>query len=363
MDSSLQPLLFYGSQLSKQSAQSEIHKIASSKKAEVISNSVEDFFSDSNVFYSLRDKFFNLTFSDNSTSQAFRIFYLQDLEAISENQKKYLSKEQLKQSNLNELCKIRNNFWVSLVSFLVTALSQNSSSDLLVLQAKTNSLTIFPNFLLTSFKKNTKPHFIELPTSNDKIVLWTKHKLAVKGIDLTLDLVQILVYFCDENLELLDQEIEKLSLLKVNNNITKEVILQLVSNTKTHTIFELIANIFKKKTLQVVRGLDYFFRKEAKDMEQLLFSLLIKDLQRILKIRWLLESNWSLSKIAANLQIPLWLIQKTIQNAKLLRTNEISNALLFLQDNDLAIKYSNKGEITQQACLLITNGYFAKHSY
>ena len=99
-----------------------------------------------------------------------------------------------------------------------------------------------------------------------------------------------------------------------------------------------------------------------KENTQKIFNLLVGELQKLLKIRWLLNEGNKIEKIAHLLKLPNWLVTKLVKLAVKLTTQEIENSLLFLHSNDLSFKYAAKNaeHLITQFCIQWMKGYFLK---
>ena len=118
-----------------------------------------------------------------------------------------------------------------------------------------------------------------------------------------------------------------------------------------------------KNQIKALDGLNYFLIKSPdKNNPQKIFSLLVGELQKLLKVRWLLNEGYKIEKIANFLKLPSWLATKLVKSAANLQPQEIENSLLFLHSNDIAFKYAAKNvePLIMQFCIQWMKGYFLK---
>lgn len=357
MNSYQKHLLFYGSQFYEVETNSKIQakKLASENNTELFIFSIDDCLKDEVNFISFKDKFMTPSFSKNKS-----IFYLKNLEVIVEKQQ--ASKLTLKQKNnlnLKSLATLKNNLWANLVVFLAQALLVQD--NLLLLASKTQNLDSFPAFLKEILIKRTDKFIFNQSLEGAQIFSWTEQKLTQKDVKLNRENIQALIYFCDENPQNIIKEIEKLSLLSKDQPITS--IENLVLDSKTFQVFELIQLIITRQQLKAIKALETL--ATTHDKVQNIFNLLSKELRKLLKIKWLLESNVPMSQVGTLLSIPFWLTKKLVAYSKFFTTAELENIILFLHSNDVNLKYSRNysNDWIKQFFIQVMKGYFLKRSY
>ena len=304
----------------------------------------------------LQNTFFTSPFSGNR-----QIFYITQLEALIKQKNLPTAFKNLTLENLNSLTK--NNCVISFVHFLIQALSADTveKNNFILLQANLKDLNGFPSFLQKFFRQKVSCHYYKPISKKEEISGWARKKLHQKNIQLTGEQLHLLLYFCGEDIYTIAQEIEKLSLLK--RKIETEDLTKLVSDSKSYKIFTLLQDIIAKNQIKALDGLNYFLIKSPdKNNPQKIFSLLVGELQKLLKVRWLLNEGYKIEKIANFLKLPSWLATKLVKSAANLQPQEIENSLLFLHSNDIAFKYAAKNvePLIMQFCIQWMKGYFLK---
>ena len=213
--------LFYGEQTYaiEQAIQKKIREITATQSIDLHNFSVADCLSDNSFFVKLQDAFFTPPFSGNT-----QIFYIKELEAL------------LKPNNLpipfknltpEKITQAQNNSTINFIHFLTKVLIKNTDTEntiakdstleknnFILLQANLKDLSAFPPFFQKILKQQVSSHYYKAVTKNEELVLWIRKQLTQKKMELTGEQVQLLLYFCGEDIYTLAQEIEKLSLLK-----------------------------------------------------------------------------------------------------------------------------------------------------
>ena len=358
--------LFYGEQTYaiEQAIQKKIREITATQSIDLHNFSVADCLSDNSFFITLQDVFFTPPFSGNT-----QIFYIKELEAL------------LKPNNLpipfknltpEKITQAQNNSTINFIHFLTKVLIKNTDTEntiakdstleknnFILLQANLKDLSAFPPFFQKILKQQVSSHYYKAVTKNEELVLWIRKQLTQKKMELTGEQVQLLLYFCGEDIYTLAQEIEKLSLLK--RKIENDDITSLVSQSKTYQIFSLLQDIIAKNQMKKLEDLKHFLTQGTNNAQKI-FNLLANELQKLLKVRWLLNEGYKIEKIANFLKLPSWLATKLVKSAANLQPQEIENSLLFLHSNDIAFKYAAKNvePLIMQFCIQWMNGYFLK---
>ena len=358
--------LFYGEQTYaiEQAIQKKIREITAAQSIDLHNFSVADCLSDNSFFVKLQDAFFTPPFSGNT-----QIFCIKELEAL------------LKPNNLpipfknltpEKITQPQNNSTINFIHFLTKVLIKNTATEntiakdstleknnFILLQANLKDLSAFPTFFQKILNQQVSSHDYKAVTKNEELVLWIRKQLTQKKMELTGEQVQLLLYFCGEDIYTLAQEIEKLSLLK--RKIETEDITSLVSQSKTYQIFSLLQDIIAKNQMKKLEDLKHFLTQGTNNAQKI-FNLLANELQKLLKIKWLLNEGYKIEKIADFLKLPSWLATKLVKSAAKLQSQEIENSLLFLHSNDIAFKYAAKNvePLIMQFCIQWMKGYFLK---
>ncbi len=362
--------LFYGTQTYaiEKAIQKQIHEIENKqsemkKGTDVHKFSVSDFFNENNSFATFQDYFFTPPFSGNS-----QIFYIKELEILCKQKNLPVSFKNLTREHItpNKNNMAKNNLAISFIYFLTQALLKENikeNNNFILLQANLKDLNEFPLFFQKILQEKATRRYYKTFSKTEELTAWIKKKLELEKIQLSGEQTQLLLYFCGDDVYNLDREIEKLSLLK--RKIETEDITRLVSHSQSYQIFSLLQDIIAKNQSKALDGLNYFLIKSPnRDNTQRIFSLLSGELQKLLKVKWLLNEEYKTNEIANLLKLPNWLTTKLVRMAKNLKTQEIENALLFLHSNDLVFKYAakNSEHLITQFCIQWMKGYFLKRA-
>ena len=351
MQAELHHHLFYGeNSFEKAQAVQKFLKITQTQNNfQRVVFSLADCLENPETFALLKEQFLTQNFQQQKY-----IFHLKNLDTLATLKKKFITKQKT-ELTLKELSQITNNIWVHLVIFLIKALQYKPKEHLLLLESDSDKL-LWDNCLLSVLKTQAKTYSFGKEVRGQNLFYWITTQLQQNNLNHETKIVQTLLELCGANKARITQEITKLKLLE--QPLTTANIHKMVEMSEIPVIVFLEGIMSKNKPF-LQKNLAIFFQEQSIEKMQKLFALFCLEFRRILKIKWLASSGHP-HKTTTYLKAPNWLINKSIQKAKLFTTKEVENILLFLQKNDLAIKYAGKNAsvLLQQFCLQVVGGSF-----
>ncbi len=192
------------------------------------------------------------------------------------------------------------------------------------------------SFLLKEEKKDKKRVTCQefAPFSKAKLVSWIEGEFKKNRVVADRDVVETLALIGGENLFLIKNEIDKLSLYK--KDIKKEDINLLTKIEKDINIFNTIDSIAKKDRERAIFSIYDHLQKG--DNPLYLFSMIVFQFRNLILIRELLERGLIYNEIRKKLNFHPYLFQKSYKQAEKFTYDELKNIYSRLFEIDLKSK-------------------------
>ncbi len=192
------------------------------------------------------------------------------------------------------------------------------------------------SFLLKEEKKDKKrvtcQEFAPLPKG--KLFLWIKGEFKKNNTVVDKEVIEELATLGGNNLFLIKNEIDKLSLYK--KEIKKEDLNLLVKREKSVNIFNTIDKIAQKDVEKAVFSIYDHLQKG--DNPLYLLSMIIFQFRNLIIIRELLEKGFTYNEIRGKLSFHPYLFQKSYRQAQKFSYNELKKIYSNLFEIDLKSK-------------------------
>ena len=192
-----------------------------------------------------------------------------------------------------------------------------------------------------------------------KPVQWVVQKADSKGLVFNRDAAEILIELMGNDLLSLDQEIEKLSILKPKSHITPEILLYTISHNQNFSVFRIAQSLAKKDLKGALESLDVISSGKPKELAGI-FGLISNQFRNLLKIGYLIHSGFPESKIYIKLKLNSWVTKEQIKLVKTFLIEELENILIYVGNQDLKLKYDQKEALTslKNFFFKVCTGYF-----
>lgn len=175
------------------------------------------------------------------------------------------------------------------------------------------------------------------PLKGQALEEWISGRVKHHGVKIEKTALGKLIASVGSNLNLLDNEIAKMSNYVVSTRtITLEIVDLMVSRTVENSIFDLVDAIGEKRierALPIIKELLF----QGEPAIRILF-MITRQIRLIIQGKVLLEQGYAEKQIAGNLQVHPYVIQKCCKQGKNFTIEELEKALIHLLDVDYSLK-------------------------
>ena len=168
---------------------------------------------------------------------------------------------------------------------------------------------------------------------------WVKKRSREKKINLHLDAAKSLIEIVGNDLNDLEQELDKLKAgMAEEHEISADLIRQFVLGHKHVSVFRMIETLANKQLKESLEILEQQLSSSPRDNVRL-FSLIIFQFRRLLTIHYLLQRNVQESEVPGKVGISPFLARQAVKQAKGYSCKELESIMLHLSGLDLQIKF------------------------
>jgi len=229
-----------------------------------------------------------------------------------------------------------------------------------ILTANIKNLKEINNSLRTKLEQ--KAHIIKTTISYDDFrpVSWIMKRAERKGLKIDRDASELLIEISGTDYTILNMELEKLSiLLPPKSELTTEVLTKSITHSKRFTIFRAAEFLMIKDLSNAMACIEQIVGENSSDAVGV-FSLIVAQFRRVLKIAWLVDSGENEKSIIQKLKIHPWVVKQSLKHTRTYKIKELENIVIHMSKIDLKVKYAAKDVviILQNLCLMICNNNF-----
>ena len=228
--------------------------------------------------------------------------------------------------------------------------------DLIEDYFKSNNIIIF-----ISDGFNLKNKFVKYTEDNGGLIEIIKPKGEevnkyikdyLKIIDYNIDTYALieLIKRCDNNIDYILNELDKLLIVKTNNNISKEDIVKYVYDNSNIDLFEFTDLIIKKDIDKALLNLDNIIKQDIEPA--VIFSTIANQYRLILSVKNLIKTK-SEKNIANMFGIHPYRVKLAHDNSYNYTNQELINNLLYIGEIDTKIKTSGMDKYNALKLFLI----------
>jgi len=246
----------------------------------------------------------------------------------------FLSKNKL--IILKEAEKLNQEEVIKLASYLNKSNLLNTFSTLIIIYQEGSP----HKDLLEAVKGIGKIVKFDFPDKS-RLNFWINNKLSKSNKRIDREALDYLHYLIGSELRSLFSEIEKLDLYTQGKKlIEKEDILAIYSGSETVNIFKFLDNLGDKKLKDSVDGIVKLNNSNLFSLSVL--AMIYRQIRLILQTKFLLLNKSNFSQIKKELNLPDFVIEKLMVQAKKFNLQEICHIYKLLNEADLELKDSQK---------------------
>lgn len=197
--------------------------------------------------------------------------------------------------------------------------------------------------IVKKIKKNGQvKSFVQL--SGTSLIEWLKARVRAEGANITDDAAQLLIHTTGQNLQLLSQEIKKMSVyVGENQMIDQQVIQELSTRTMEQNIFSLIdkvANFKIEEALQI-----FYDLLKNKEEPVKMIALFARQFRIMLYTKELNRIGYSAKQIASQIGAHPYTVQIALTQSKKFSEVQLKSIIKKLAEIDLNIKTGKMDKI------------------
>ncbi len=193
--------------------------------------------------------------------------------------------------------------------------------------------------LLKAIKRQGKIHQKFVAYDDDNPVVWVVERGRQKSLMLSKGVAQLLVELVGNDLSTLDQELEKLSLLRgQKTRLSEEDLLENVQGNKHFSIFRITQSLSQKKLVPALETLEQIMLESSSEHIKL-FVLISQNFQKLLKLQYFFQQRLDEATILSKLGLHPYLGKRLITQARLFTLDELERIVIELASLDLKFKF------------------------
>lgn len=168
---------------------------------------------------------------------------------------------------------------------------------------------------------------------------WLQQRIREKKLNLNRNAALTLIEIVGNDLNDLDQELEKLKTrFPDGGEIDEETLKSAVRGHKHASAFRMAEALAQKQLHQALEILDQQLREAPRDQVRL-FSLVILQFRRLLNLHYLQQMHVPESDLSGKIRLPPFLTKQALKQAKQYTCLELESIMLELAHLDLSIKF------------------------
>ncbi len=177
--------------------------------------------------------------------------------------------------------------------------------------------------------------------SEEETVKWIKEKAEAENVAMEKEAIDELMEKTSGNLMIIDKEMEKLcAYVGSGNELTTEIVKQLVARSLEQNVFDLIDAVVKKKTEEAFK-IFYDLLKINEEPIKIL-SLLTQQFRLLYQVKQLSKSGYGQDRMASSLKVHPFRIKLALKQEKQFSASELQSIIKALAETDFEIKTGKK---------------------
>ncbi len=193
---------------------------------------------------------------------------------------------------------------------------------------------------------------------NFRPISWVIGQVKNKQLVINTPTADLLIEVAGTDFNILDMELDKLSiLLPAGTEVTPKVLMKSITQSRRYTIFRAAEFLLKRDLRNALECVEQVVGENISDAIGL-FSLIVSQFRRILRISWLMEAGFVEKTIVDKLKLNPWAARQSIKATGNFTIQELENIVVYLAKLDLQIKYAARDVlvILENICFQICQG-------
>lgn len=210
--------------------------------------------------------------------------------------------------------------------------------------SKPNDLSIL---VLTIEKKDLKNPLVNLAIKNkyffeyktprgSQVVNWIIERAGIYGSAVKRDAAECLLELVGDNLRVLSNEIEKLSIYCMGREIRVEDVSNSVSNSRFISVFDLVDAIGRKEAASALITLNKVILEGEPPLK--IFAMINRQFRLIFETKLLIEKGVVLNEVAKTLRLPSFAVSKYLSQGRNFTDEALKKIYELMADTDYRLK-------------------------
>tara|TARA_Y100001970_G_C14241803_1_gene865392 strand:+ start:393 stop:1451 length:1059 start_codon:yes stop_codon:yes gene_type:complete len=175
---------------------------------------------------------------------------------------------------------------------------------------------------------------------NSSPINWVLNRSKSKGIPISSEIAQLFIDIVGNDLSILDNELEKMSIFFTNKKISENIIKNNIRSHKNLTIFKMTEALSNKDLLSALEILDNQLKTSPNEHVRL-FSIIVMQFRRLISIKSMSKKFYTENEILKNISLPIFLGKQLMIQSKNFKYEELKDIYLELSNLDLRIKFKS----------------------
>lgn len=223
------------------------------------------------------------------------------------------------------------------IDALISYMERPTDFSSLVLVVHQNKLDERKKIVKELLKRSRVLH--ATPLTHDNWEKWIEKKIIEKHISLNQDNMEILFRYLPNNLQMVEHELEKISLYansNEQNKIGSKELLKIISRTIEGDVFDLVEQIVNRNFQAAYEIYGELIKQNEEPIK--ILSLLARQFRMILQSKVMSHQGYSQKQIATQLKVHPYAIKIAVEQGKRFSNEELYTIINLLADLDYNIK-------------------------
>jgi len=167
---------------------------------------------------------------------------------------------------------------------------------------------------------------------------WVIERAKIKGLPMTTELARLFLDVVGNDLSVLDNELEKISIYFIDREITYDLMKKIIRSNKHFSIFKMIEALSKKELIPALEILQVQIKSTPNEYIRF-FSLVVMHFRRLLIVHCMIKQFYKETEILNKIQLPPFLGNQLLEQSKNFTFEELQKIYSELVNLDLRIKF------------------------
>ena len=196
---------------------------------------------------------------------------------------------------------------------------------------------------------------------NNSPTKWLLQRAKIKGLTMSFETAQLFIDVVGNDLSDLNNELEKMSLIFSDTDVSEELIKKNIRGHKNFSIFRMTESLSNKDLLPALEILDNQFKTTPNEHVRI-FAVIVMQFRRLITIKSFTKKSCTETEILNKISLPPFLGKQLLKQANNFSNAELENIYLELANLDLRIKFKSSIALIllQELFQCICSGKFEK---